>query len=146
MPQGAAGPERGVEMPNLTTSAAHEGPELATTSAAAAKSVPEARGTHCFIAITSWSAGRTSIARNYRDAGRPCQTLSPARDPSDDSVGEKSLRLQGIPDSVICWAAPPGQAEVASLTLEAGRPTVPASGRRWRWRRARIPSRSWYGG
>src|SRR6267142_1787912 len=97
MPQGAAGPERGVEMPNLTTSAAHEGPELATTSAAAAKSVPEARGTHCFIAITSWSAGRTSIARNYRDAGRPCQTLSPrlpvsfpgrrARDPADDSVG-----------------------------------------------------------
>src|SRR6267142_2779626 len=87
MPQGAAGPERGVEMPNLTTSAAHEGPELATTSAAAAKSVPEARGTHCFIAITSWSAGRTSIARNYRDAGRPCQTLSRARDPSDDSVG-----------------------------------------------------------
>src|SRR6266850_4455466 len=107
MPQGAAGPERGVEMPNLTTSAAHEGPELATTSAAAAKSVPEARGTHCFIAITSWSAGRTSNARDYRDAGRPCQTLSPrfpgrrARDPSDDSVGEKSLRLQGVPDSVI---------------------------------------------
>src|SRR5207245_5351288 len=80
IPQGAAGPERGVEMPNLMTSAAHEGAELTTTNTAAAKSVTEARGTHRFIAITSRSTGRLrleeTLARSYRNARRPCQTLS----------------------------------------------------------------------
>src|SRR5215510_338158 len=52
MPHGAAGPERGVEMPNLMTSAASESPALARTSAAV-KSATRARGILRLIAIPS---------------------------------------------------------------------------------------------
>src|SRR4030095_15482161 len=52
MPQGAAGPESGVEIPNLMTSAAREGAEVATTSATAAKSATKTSGTRRFMAIT----------------------------------------------------------------------------------------------
>src|SRR5215831_7925310 len=51
MPHGAAGPERGVEMPNLMTSAARAGAAVATTSASAAKSVTKTDGTRCVMAL-----------------------------------------------------------------------------------------------
>src|SRR5712691_7311519 len=54
MPQGAAGPERGVATPNLMTSAAPAFPGPTATSTAAATSVRHVRGDHCFIAIPSW--------------------------------------------------------------------------------------------
>src|SRR5262245_53627926 len=57
MPHGAVGPGRGVEIPNLMTSAARAGPEVATTSAAV-KRATKTSATRCFMAITSpcWSA------------------------------------------------------------------------------------------
>src|SRR5689334_7929024 len=51
MPHGAAGPESGVEIPNLMTSAAGADPEVMTTSANAAKSETKTKGTRCFMAI-----------------------------------------------------------------------------------------------
>src|SRR5262249_35922933 len=53
MPHGAAGPERGVELPNWMTAAASDGPGLAETSATAAKSAIRARGILRLIAIPS---------------------------------------------------------------------------------------------
>jgi hypothetical protein len=53
MPQGAAGPESGVEIPNLMTSAAPAGPGLAAASIVKARSVKEIRESDRFIAIPS---------------------------------------------------------------------------------------------
>src|SRR5262249_18585857 len=50
MPQGAAGPERGVETPNLMTSAAPARPGFTATSAARARSAKPIRGDGRFIA------------------------------------------------------------------------------------------------
>src|SRR5215470_19448596 len=62
MPHGAAGPERGVEIPNLMTSAAGDRPGLVTTSAAAATSAIRVRRTGCLIAIPSpWSDSESEI-------------------------------------------------------------------------------------
>src|SRR5262245_29072286 len=60
MPHGAAGPESGVEIPNLMTSAASDGPGLATTSTAAATSTTRARGIRSLIAIPSSSSNSES--------------------------------------------------------------------------------------
>src|SRR6266516_1701447 len=50
MPQGAAGPERGVETPNLMTSAARALPVPTATSAATAKNVAQITTRRGFIA------------------------------------------------------------------------------------------------
>src|SRR5881296_2840612 len=50
MPQGAAGPERGVETPNLMTSAAPARPGFTASSAARARSAKPIRGDGRFIA------------------------------------------------------------------------------------------------
>src|SRR5262249_4388442 len=52
MPHGAAGPESGVEMPNLMTSAASDDPGLATMNAAAKHAI-RARGILRLIAMSS---------------------------------------------------------------------------------------------
>src|SRR5262245_9127391 len=63
MPQGAAGPESGVEIPNLMTSAAADGPGFAATSATAAKSATRVRGTGCLMAIpSSWTDSESEIS------------------------------------------------------------------------------------
>src|SRR5215470_13113636 len=59
IPHGAAGPDSGVEIPNLMTSAAPAGDEPRMTSIAA-------RGTHRFIANTSSSAGDLRSAERCR--------------------------------------------------------------------------------
>src|SRR2546427_12678357 len=77
IPHGAAGPERGVETPNLMTSAAGAIPGLATTRTAAAKRAIRIRGNRCVIAIPPVSIGSAPIARNYRDAGPPLSITRP---------------------------------------------------------------------
>src|SRR5436309_4816576 len=57
IPQGAAGPERGVEIPNLMMSAATAVPGLQGISTAAARSVVHVTERHGFIAIPP-DAGR----------------------------------------------------------------------------------------
>src|SRR5213594_1957917 len=72
MPQGAAGPERGVATPNLMTSAAPPFPGATPTSSAATKSVTHVRGNQCLIAIPSLSG------RDYT-IGLPLRAPRPAR-------------------------------------------------------------------
>src|SRR2546427_9604709 len=70
MPQGAAGPERGVSTPNLLPPAAPPFPGATPTSSAATKSVTHVRGNQCLIAIPSLSGRDYTIGFPLR-APRP---------------------------------------------------------------------------
>src|SRR5436309_6333519 len=78
MPQGAAGPERGVETPNLMTSAA-SAPGL-DPSNTAARSPTSVNGVDCFIVVPSCAPATTSGA-TIGDAERPCQSHGPVARP-----------------------------------------------------------------
>src|SRR5262245_63049638 len=75
MPQGAAGPESGVDTPNLMTSAASARGGVATASAATARNANLIREDRRFIASPSWSkSGPESVTgtipQNAQRVGR----------------------------------------------------------------------------
>src|SRR5262245_32950470 len=70
MPQGAAGPDSGVETPNLMTSAAPAPPGLPIISTATAKSVTGIRGNDRFIACPSCGpAAARTVTGTISEAG-----------------------------------------------------------------------------
>src|SRR2546426_6475379 len=127
MPQGAAGPERGVVTPNLMTSAAPPFPGATPTSSAATKSVTHVRGNQCLIAIPSLSGRDYTIGLSFAKNG-------------SDSHGDSACSCDRHQARRVVGGCP--RQAVASL-----RPSVPPSSERLAaWAERECEGRSCGGG
>src|SRR3989475_9457912 len=118
IPQGAAGPERGVEIPNLMMSAAPAVPGLRAISTAAARSVVDVTERHGFIAIPPgcWALSRWHGMRTIETRMVGCQSHRRRVRKNERRACWSRFRFSLLPDPAELPEAPqvPGRIHVAA--------------------------------
>src|SRR2546426_10217821 len=127
IPQGAAGPERGVEIPNLMMPAAPATPGLRGTTTAAARSVVHVTERHGFIAIPPgcWALSRWPGTRTIETRIVGCQSHRRRALPTRDSPPQPlSGSDQSSETTPALFTESPSPPAAARLSQPARSPTL----------------------